>query len=402
MSIYSTLSFLSQGDVFVSFELIKTKTKGLSEIRAILYGEAFPFLDIALEYRLSEFDEWKTDAKISSGPNLGIEGNIFRGLQCSSSGTEYSIYWNHLANGLPDGNKCEIRLKPLHSPVVFLSSNFGVYVERPITNELEASLDNFAVNTNRSGDYICMTETSMDVVSREDKQTVLSVGGLSNPAYAIQKPDGNYLILDSGNNLVIETTSEGATERTLDISSYVDNPIGFAYDDFIGTILVTGGYVPKVYEFTWGDEYGDLLWSHGDASPGSGENQLDSPFGVSYGDDRSVVYVADFGNNRVVGIDRKTDSVSIIDSVTVNGVNLAVKYPKFLRAVKDGSLFVLEMQGEEENYARNIGNHPAIQRFLSASAESVGKKDDLPEYGNLMFSPLLHTHLEESSEDSSF
>lgn len=388
MSAYSSLSFMSQGDVAVTYEISKAAAIDMSEIKIKVYGGAYPKVDIAFEYRLSEFENWRSDSVISAGPG-SIDGNVLKGVDCSIAGHNHIAYWNHKANGLVNGQECMSRMIVLPSPVVFLTSGTTTWAERVSTHDPYASLNRLIVNTDKSGNFICITDLSVDIVDIND-QTLLSISA-SSPSFALQKPDGNYLILEAGSNTIVETDRDGNFERSMDASVYVSSPNYMSYDDMTENLLISGGLIHKVYEFSWGNDYGDLLWEHGHLSAGSGSDYLDSPHGVAYSDDRSIVYISDYGNGRLVKIDRKTGDITTSESVDIGDVSLTPNLPKFIHAVGDDSVIICEGQGEPEYYSAQVDSHPSLKRYKNKTPSKLVDKDNLQEYNNLLFTPLLHS-----------
>jgi hypothetical protein len=398
----SSFSFISQGDAIASLSLKPTGISGMSEVHIKLYGVAFPFLDIAFEYKTYESEYWKTDAVLISGDGLDKDGNILKGLECSTFGKDHIVYWSHKSNGLADGQECLIRARILPSTSVFLSSEFGTWEERISNHHPECVVSKFVVNKDRDGNLICVSTSSIEIVDTSGL-LVASIPTAGTPSFALQKTDGNYLILDSDNNQIIEIGSNYIDlVRTTDISAYVNGPLHMAYDDSIKNLLVSGGSIPKVYEFTYGEEdYGTLLWEHGDGTIGSGTAQLDSPYGVTYDEDRSIVYVADYGNDRIVKIDRRETSPQILSSIQIGDAQIPVNLPKFIQATGNESFLIVEGQGEQEYYSRDLETHPSLKRYNNNSPDKTGDKDDLPEYNNLLFSPLLNVIFRNAGWESS-
>lgn len=404
MSAYSSLSFISQGDAAVSLKTKGTGLAGISELLITIYGEAFPLLDIAFEYKTCESDYWNTDAVLVSGD--GIEGNILKGLACSPTGIQHIAYWSHKSNGLSDGQECFTRIRILPSISLFLTSTLGTWTERVSSHEPELFIDKTVVNKDRSGNLLCIAPHSIEIFDSEGLYVSnISISG--SPSFALQKSDGNYLILDSLNCQVLEVAPNYIDViRTTDLSFYIANPPHMAYDELTQNILVSGGDIPKVFEFTYGDgDYGSLLWEHGNGVIGDGVGELNSPIGVSYAEDRSVVYIADWGNNRVVKVDRKT-SPEIINSIQVGDVQVPVNLPKFIQSVDNDSVLIVEEQGEQEFYSRIESSHPSLSRYRNSNPDRTTDKNNLPEYNNLLFAPLMNIIVKnakwESSSSSSF
>ena len=398
-SAYSILSFLSQGDAAVTFEVSETGVEGISEVILTLYGNYDSTLDISFEYRSFESEDWRNDAVIISGQEK--DGNILKGLNCSTSGEKHIVYWNHKANGFVDGQELFIKASIVFSPLVFLSSPIGTFGERISTHKAEFNIEHRnVVNKDRSGNIICIENDEVWIVN-ESGTSVIS--GFDSPTFCLQKPDGNFLVLDAGNKRIVEIGDDYSTIiRIFDITLFTSNSRHMAYDDEIQTILLSGGTTPRIYEFTWGDgDYGSLLWSHGDVVSGSGINQLNWPYGVCYGSDKSIIYVADYGNNRVVKIDRKTTTPEIINSIQIGSVVVAVNFPKFVQSTGDDSVYIVEGQGEQELYSTNKNQHPALKRFFNNNPNNETDKDGLPEYNNLLFNPLLNSIFRNAGWDTS-
>lgn len=386
MSAYSSLSFISQGDAAVSLRTKSISIKGVSELLITLYGEAYSLLDIAFEYKLKESDDWKTDAVLISGK--GLNGNTLIGLECSISGVQHIVYWNHESNNLSNGQECLTRIRILSSSTVFLSSELGTWVERISSHEPELFINKFAINKDRSGNLLCISGNSIEIYDSEGTYiSSIAIPGI--PSFALQKTDGNYLILDSENSVIVEYKIGSGIERTIDLSSYLTNSQYLSYDEITKNLLISGGDIPKVYEFTYGDgNYGTLLWEYGDGTIGNGIGQLNTPVGVSYAEDRSIIYIADSGNNRIVKVNRKTDP-EILNSIPVGSAIVSLNSPKFIQAGTNEDLLIVEGQGEQELYSRDSSTHPALVRYKNSNPNRDGDKNNLPEYNNLFFTPLM-------------
>lgn len=396
---YSILSFLSQGDAVVTSEVSDTGVDGISEVILTLYGNYDSVLDVSFEYRSFESEDWRNDAVIISGQEK--DGNVLKGLSCSVSGDKHIIYWNHKANGFVDGQRLFIKATIIFSPLVFLNSPSGTFGERISTHEAEVSLERNVVNKDRSGNLLYI-EGDEVWVTNENGDLMIS-SGLNSPSFCLQKPDGNYLILDSGNERIVEVGDDLVTViRTFNIALFAALPQYMAYDDEIQTLLLSGGSIPKVYEFTWGDgDYGSLLWSHGDIVSGNGINQLNMPYGVCYDSDKSIIYIADYGNNRVVKIDRKIASPEIIDLVEIGDVEVYLNLPKFVQSAGENSVYIVEGQGEQEFYSTNKDQHPALKRYSNNNPNNETDKNNLPEYNNLLFRPILNSIFIDAGWDTS-
>jgi len=358
-----------------------------------MFSGLFRHADVKFQYRLDAGSEWHDDAVVISDNASFSSGNAMHGVPCLPTGAFSSFKWDHEGNTIGYGSSCEVRLVVSPSPVMFARCREFSFVEAfagPNNRIIEDIQRMQVVNRDGKGNLLCVSPTAFIVVD-EDGRTVLNVPGLSNPVHAQDKADGNYLVLCSGNNRLMEISSSGVTVRIFDATPIATAPQFFLLDESTGNVFLSGGTIPRVYEVSWDPlNYGTVLWTHGQALPGPGINQLDTPMGVTRhfgaGD---VVLIADWRNSRVVVVDRDppADVVSVIDNVTFGSSVLGLHEP--LRVLSAGGwVHIAEGTGEQEAFSEDREIHPSLVRAVS-DHEDPEKKDEMAEYGNVLFRPVI-------------
>lgn len=134
---------------------------------------------------------------------------------------------------------------------------------------------------------------------------------------------------------------------------------------------------------------GDIIWQHGNF--GTGVNNLNYPTVAIYDSENSaVVWIADSGNKRIKKIDRSgfTDVVSIYDYFVKDNINVGFNTISRMFSNKD-NLILVEQTPEQEFFNENINLHPALVRAMDLKQDGVLTKNNLKDYGNLLFTPVM-------------
>jgi len=388
------MGMMLQGDVsYWVAQSPSSEESGSIRFDLWMFSGLFRHADVKFQYRLDAVSEWLDDAVIISDNAASANGSSMFGVPCSPAGTFSTFRWRHSGNAVGYGSSCEIRLAVSPSPVLFsrcVGYSFVEAMTGPSGRILEDILKMRVVNRDGNGNLLCVASTEFVVADRHGR-TILTVPGLSNPVHAQEKAAGNYLVLCSGDNRLLEIDETGTTVRSVDTSAIASAPPYFWFDESTGNVFLSGGSIPKVYEISWDPrDYGTVLWSHGQALPGSGVNQLDAPEGImrhfGAGD---VVLIADWGNSRVVVVDRAppADTVSLVGNVSFGSAALGLHEP--LRVLSaDGWMHTAEGTGEQESFSPDRTVHPALVRAVSDHSDP-DRKDEMAEYGNVLFKPVI-------------
>lgn len=360
-----------------------------------LFSGLFGHADLKFQYRLGDGLDWLDDASIVSDNATFSSGNTMLAMPCSISGAYSTFKWRHLDNKIDFGSTCEVRLSVMPAPIEFSQCLDFTYIEAMAGAQdrvMEDKINAKVVGRDYGGNLLSLTSSSFILLNQSHKP-ILSVSGLSNPSHAQGMVNGHYIILDAGNDRIIEIDSFGAFMFTSNIAAIASNSPYFWYDESSRTLFLSGGAVPKVYELSWSMfDYGTVLWSHGQPVPGSGLNQLNGPNGVvrHYGAG-DVVLIADQGNTRIIVVDRSpvTGSISAVTDVSFNGGDAVVGVYDPMRVLSAGGMMhIVEGVGEPEAFNIDRKNHPTIVRALS-DHEDPQRKDEMVEYGNILFKPVI-------------
>jgi len=185
---WTTLVGSLQGDV--SYLIRKTLvTPVYIDFELILFGEKWPEVDMAFEYRVSEKEQWLEDAIIISTTANYLKDNKMLGLGISKYGTTHSLRWKYSDNNLIYGQQPQIRLRVLPRIRVFSSAGVDYHT---ISSEYGESLINFdgmsrhnCTGINNSGQYMCLGAHSFYVLDSLDTEEESTSSSSSSTSYII-------------------------------------------------------------------------------------------------------------------------------------------------------------------------------------------------------------------------
>jgi hypothetical protein len=368
-----------------------TEADGRIQLRLTLYSLSIKVASVALEYRLDDFSEWMSDAKIVASNAKMMHGNKMIGLPCSQEGAVSNLIWDHAANGLAEGSRCTIRVTVLPSAYVGTKSNnwsnFDTLFpyneaihDRPIEGDM--------IGLVKYGGLIMLEEHYVRIVDAETRETMMSTPYVNLPRHAVGSRDGGLIVVEANGNIT-EYNDDGLFVRNYNGSAIASGEPRLACDFLTGNVLVSGDSIAQVTELAWGGfGHGTILWTHGSGTPGSGTNDLDSPSGIAYGDSVDVVAICDAKNNRIVINDRTNlaTPVSIVESVEIDEQTVYFQKP-IACFYLGGSLHVCEESGIERHFSSSPLTHPALAR----SGLATSGEDSLPQYAGMRFVPLVRS-----------
>ena len=364
-------------------------------IEVSLFGGAFRGVDVAVEHRRSAIERWAAPTGMSS-PSVRVSDGVARFAPCSPSGALTLFSWDSSLDGYSHGDRCLLRVSvaPSSCEVVgqglVRASSAGLSTGSSLCR-MNGFSDGVLCGRDWGGNSMVLGDHEFSVVAPSG-ETVARVDGLHYPKAAVETNWG-YAVLDSWNSRVLALDRNGSLTNQVDLSGIADKPEGMGYGRSSETLLVSGGEVHRVYELSWLRRgVGRLLWQHGDASPGNGPSQLNHPAGVCYGGSSSVVLIADEGNDRVVAVDRSpSGSVSTIGEAEVGGAWLGLRRPRCVASC-GGAVVIGEGEGEGEGFSESRFLHPSMRRWAARGRDGdadADVKDDLPQYGGMLFVPIL-------------
>jgi len=388
MSDHRIYSTMLQGDVSCYLSVLAVNvSEAYADISLVMFSGVFDRANVSLQYRLSPSGEWLSDMAIEADNSILSSGSTMYGVQCSPWGWQNLARWNFKENRLTPGAYFEIRVLML--PVNSFFSYVSPYslVETVLSSEsrnMDAILEHKVVNRDSMGNYLCVSDTEFYVVDRQANRIMTAIG-FNKPLHAQENLDGlhdsRYIVLDSGNNNIVEITSAGVPIKFFAGAGLLNNPSHFHYDALTRNLLVNGGSVPKVYELSWDDlSVGTILWSHGQAIPGSDDSHLNQPQGVAYdSSNRDVVVIADKGNGRVVMVNRVPPAETVDNVYNVSFEDGAVSVPLvdcYRVCLADGTLVITEGSGESQYFDEDPEQHPSLVRALS-DGSAIDSKNKL-------------------------
>jgi len=365
-------------------------------LRITLFSTFCTKADISFMYRENDIDGWKTDACLtfSSGCN-SVRDNIIIGANCSPDGAECEFIWEYSENKISNGQQYELKLEIIEQPIILsynLDTTFQEKVSNNDTNNIE--IDDFCkiVGYNTDGKKICVKDTSIAIIDNDTGADELSIFPLTTPVYALQKNDGNYIILVDGGSKIEEYTSQNVYVRGVVSNMYFNESINLVYNDDIQTILIAGANRHFVTEISWqANNFGTILWNYGDGVLGNSPDRLSSPLSAAYDPSNyGVIYIADTGNNRVIKVNRDSPSLTtIIDKIEIGDNTIDLLKPIDV-SMTNGILNIIEKEQKSQLYSEDKSSHPSIIRYQNNGLpSSPNNENSVPEYGNMLFTPLL-------------
>lgn len=369
-----------------------TDAGGHIRMRVTLYSDFVPMVGVAFQYRLDFLDSWHDDAAIRSADYGILQGNEIHDLVCSPQGTETTFVWDHDANGITSGMRCQVRALVIPSVSVLCRSGRVTTVEsvsKGYARLVGRMVEGIALCTDDEGGLVIGDNHSVSRMPRDGGARVVLASGLNHPKCAASTGRGSVVILDEDGALR-EVTNEGVLVAVADVSALASGETGLSCDPQTGNILLAGGSIPKVHELSWSQpNYGEVMWAHGAAIPGGGLGYLYLPRHASYGSGIDLVLICDWGNNRVVMIDRSKSpqEESSVSDVTIDSTVLPLRRPIRCSMV-GGAVLVCEEDGEIELFSSDPALHPSMVRSDVATATG---KDALPQYSGLKFVPIIRS-----------
>lgn len=151
------------------------------------------------------------------------------------------------------------------------------------------------------------------------------------------------------------------------------NTIGYAGGllvDAEGSVFISDSGRNRVVKWALGATEGVLVAGQASGVAGPGVSQLDSPRGIDVGSDGSV-YVADFGNHRVVRWANGATEGTVVAGGTAGAGLDQLQYPYDVKVGSDGSLYVAD-----------FGNHRVMKFQYDANTDSFATTGSVVAGGN--------------------
>ena len=368
-------------------------TENSIDVQVTLFSNKFSYADIEFWYRTDFGEQWVNDAFVSASTAKFINGNKLFRLPCSSTGYGNIIRWEYEKNSLTTGNNIQIKIKIIPSISTF--NNYGYYtivenVYSNMFNEIESIIPYKIISLDNYGNYLCFDQNRFIVVDRE-KKIIMQYSGIKNVVCCQQIWNDNYFILDNDDKKLTEISKNGDLIYEFQSTTLFSNPIYFVYDKYSNNVLLTDNKKHILYEISWNDiNKGDVIWQYG--SFGTGINNLNYPTVAIYDENRAIIWIADSGNHRIVKVDRSsfTDDVAIYDHFTKDNIDVSFNPISKMFSNKN-DLILVEQTPEQEFFNTNRNLHPALARALDLKDGGIANKNNLEDYENLLFTPIIET-----------
>lgn len=350
--------------------------------------------DARFEYRLTPASAWSGDAVLSSSQSCSVKGNVLSGVEAGQGGSTYAFNWVFSENGFVEGENCEVRIVLSPQPETLSrgdNSTFAEDVSFSLVNHIGTNYDHVVVNRGLTGKALCISGSS--VYGLTTSGAIEWEFSVSNPVYALEKNDGRILVAYNSGNVIGEFTLAGVQIKALTNAARFQNAVKFAYNERLDTVLVAGNTRPYVTEFSWADDnFATILWTHGDGVVGNNPKRLSTPSMALYQpNDYSTIWVADTGNNRVLRVNRNTNTVTLTTACSVSGKTVYLQGPYDLMWAEDG-FFVIEQEQKQQLYGETAQSHVGIIRYQSETMPvPVQDENATSAYRNLLFIPLRRT-----------
>lgn len=387
---------IANGDFSYELEVIEdafvAKSLGL---KLIIFSLFHIKVDVEFQYRTFSLPEWKKDAVLSNAKCDRVSNNVLIGVTASSDGSESSFMWNFAESAVAIGEICDVRLLITPQFDIFSYGDNSTHLERlsmDHVSDIVTNFDHVIVGNVGNGNYFAVSSNGLYILDG-DKSLVLTLSPINNPVYAIQMESGNYLVLHDYGATISEYNENAVQLKTFSDAVHFIGAETFVFSENKETILISGGEKHFVIEVSWtNDNFGTVLWTYGNGISGSGDHQLVSPQDAKYDvENLAIIYIADTGNNRVLVINRNTDSVEIVKEVSVDDKRIAIRDPSKLLVTSD-QIFVLEREQKTVKYTTNLCNHPSLLRYRArVLPPSSNDRNSVRRYNNIIFTPLLRT-----------
>lgn len=360
-SSWSTISTIVNGDI--SYVLKQTNLTNTSvDLILTAYSLKWTEFDIAMDYRLSNLDEWLTDASLTFTTANQIIKNRVYGLIASQYGTDNTIRWQFSDNNISFGTSPQLQFQLVPRFRNFSSSIMGnivtdLYSDHNV-NWIGNSTTNRFVGLNKTGQYMCVSNKLFYILDTiTSPAPVYSYSTVLNPLHAIQTDSGNYVIADYGHNRVVEVTPTlSAMVNTYSIST----PVFIDYDNNTSSCLITSQNLNIIREVSL--DLSTTIWQS--------VVSLNAPSCATYAKGNvGEIVVCDTGNKRVIVIDRiyATTTTYTGGKMTSAG-NQEIPFYLPFRAYKtiDDKLYIAEKSGEVITFATG----PSLESSSSSSQSS--------------------------------
>lgn len=356
-----------------------------------LFSSANAKLDVLFMYRTHGAADWSRDAELECATSDGQNEGTLLGLSSSQTGITHAVEWNFSANGIADGQTCEVRLYIESQPRIFslgVNSGFDEHVSFQNRNSVGICREHTVVGLNLKGLPLCVGTNS--VYGLNEYEQVVDLFAAPSPVFALQKQDGNYIVVTKYGDAIAEYDSTGAAIKHLVNHVFFDGISHVSYNEHTDSLLVAGGIRHYVTEFSWAvDNFGAVLWQHGNGNAGNNYHQVNAPTSAVFNPAKTnLVYVADTNNDRVLFIDRNTNTSVPIASVLIENAQVQLNRPAYLTVLGD-KVAVVEQSPEAVAYQATKLSHPSYLRYLAQNAPPAAyDKNAVSAYNNLLFTPL--------------
>jgi len=381
------------GDLSYSINVAKdTCTDHSIDFELFVFARKCSVVDAEFQYQINEASEWKSDANLTMATCKEISGNVLSGVECGIEGERTRFTWNFSDNDVIRGQDCNIRIILSPNSNVFSFGNVSYYLEQISfsgTGDINTDFNHNIVDINFDGNYICISDDSVYILDSETLKTEEEIL-VSDPVFAHQKSDENFLVLHDDGDTITEFTLQGAIINVFSNATYLNGAMRFSYNRFMDTLLMASPDTNYVLEIsTSQDNFGDVLWTHGDGNSGPQLIRVNAPLDAQYDPNNfAEVYIADTDNDRVLFVDRNTDSKMEYTDVEVEGKTVEISQPYEVSVLRDGFI-VVERERENAPYAEERLVHPSILRHEAAKTPSItDTKNAIGKYNNMLFTPI--------------
>jgi hypothetical protein len=210
------------------------------DIEIIGYSKKWDSFDASIEYKRYSGDQWHKNMEIIFSTANTIDKNRLRDLTCSENGGLNLVRWNYRKNGLRYGQNPDVRIRVLPKFINFSKSPLSYIISKNsgINNSefIGFSQQNMPINLNKNGQIIALSNSEIKIYDQINGTPEYTYGGLSNPKFALQINNKNYIIADTNNNRVLELDE---TFSTVINSISISEPIFIDFNEINNSKIVT-------------------------------------------------------------------------------------------------------------------------------------------------------------------
>jgi sugar lactone lactonase YvrE len=163
--------------------------------------------------------------------------------------------------------------------------------------------------------------------------------GLAWPRAAHRTWRGTLIVADGLNSRVLELTMEGHVLRELHNARYRGKPLFLRDPHDVrelpnGNLLITDAAQNLVLESDWNGEAAWIIWNEDDST-------LDDPHSAQLLPDGRIM-ISDCGHNRIIFADPATGEIHPLTGLVLDGRDIRLTFPRYSDVAENGTLVIAD------------------------------------------------------------